>query len=72
MLSEKKLKYLDKDQKTINDVFETLCFNFCAISEKKLKYFDKNGKKRLTEVASIFKVLFIIERLHSTLHESTI
>jgi hypothetical protein len=44
-ISEKKLKYLDKDQKTINDVFETLCFNFCVLSEKKLKYLDKDGKR---------------------------
>jgi hypothetical protein len=53
-ISEKKLKYLNKEEvevfrqrqkKTINDVFETLCFNFCVISEKKLRYLDKDGKR---------------------------
>jgi hypothetical protein len=39
------LKYLEKDQKTINGVFEPLCFNFCVLSEKKMKYLDKDGKK---------------------------
>jgi hypothetical protein len=65
------------------EVFETLCFNFCAICEKKylkhcvlcelwkeVEVFRQRRKKRLnlytelTEVVSIFKVLFIIEKAH--------
>jgi hypothetical protein len=35
--------YLDKEEEE-EEVFETLCFNFCGISENKLKYLDKDQK----------------------------
>jgi hypothetical protein len=36
------IKAIESFRNIINEVFETLCFNFCAICEKKLKYLDKD------------------------------
>jgi hypothetical protein len=52
---------VDKEEEEVEE-FETLCFNLCVICER--RKMRLNLYTELTEVVSIFKVLFIIEKAH--------
>ena len=57
-MKKKYLKHCDIcEKKNLNIVF-------CDIYAKEVVVFRQGRKKRLTEVISIFKVLFIIEKSH--------